>query len=170
MSEFDTTNWRSDKILTLPEAEQMAADLHAQGKRLVTVNGSFDLLHAGHLDQLEEAKRQGDILFVGVNSDASVRQGKGENRPLVAEEARAALLAALVCVDYVVVVNEDYSEVPRKLIEVIRPAVHVNGPDYGDPTEWIEWSVMQRHGTRGVVVQRRNDLSTSELIKKIKQL
>lgn len=168
MSEFDTTNWRNDKILNLPEAEQKAAELHAQGKRLVTVNGTFDLLHVGHLDQLEEAKQQGDALFVGVNSDESVRQGKGEGRPFVPVEARAALLAALVCVNYVVVIDADYSEVPKKFIEVIRPAVHVNGSDYGDPTEWIEWPIMQKHGTRGFVVQRRNDLSTSKLIEKIR--
>ena len=165
--EFDTTNWRMDKVLGVNEAEKLAAELKTQNKKLVTVNGSFDLVHAGHLDQLEEAKRQGDVLWVGLNSDKSVREGKGEARPLVPELARAAMLAALSCVDYVVIIDEPYDEVQDVLIRTLKPDVHVNGPDYGEVESWIEYPVMQEVGATGFTVQRRNDLSTSEILKRV---
>ena len=164
---YDTTNWRTDKLITLDEAANIAADLKAQGKRLVTANGSFDLLHAGHLDQLEEAKKQGDSLFVGVNSDASVRDGKGPTRPFIAEQPRAALLAALACTDYVVIVDEPYDHLAQIFLRAIKPHVHVNGPDYGEPKSWLEWPVMQELDIAGHVVQKSNDLSTSDVVKKI---
>lgn len=165
---FDTTNWRTEKILTAEEAAKKAAELRDSGQKLVTVNGSFDILHAGHLDQLEEAKKQGDALFVGVNSDESIREGKGENRPFIPEQARAAMLAALACVDYVVIIDAPYSKVQDILIDTVQPQVHVNGPDYGKPETWIEWPAMQKYGTVGFRVKVRNTLSTSELVKKIK--
>lgn len=172
---FDTTNWRVEKIKSLEEASIVAEELKQQGMKIVTVNGSFDLLHAGHLDQLEEARKQGDVLFVGVNSDVSVREGKNrpfdvaQGKPYITEEARAAMLAALACVDYVVIVYASYDEVAQTFIRAIQPHVHVNGPDYGAPETWIEWPAMQEVGASGYTVQKRNDLSTSELIEKIKQ-
>ena len=166
---FDTTNWRNEKIVSLEEAQQKAADLKAAGKRLVTVNGSFDILHAGHLDQLEEAKKQGDILFIGVNSDASVKDGKGPTRPFIPEQARAAMLAALACVDYVIIINAPYNKVQDMLIDTVQPHVHVNGPDYGEPETWIEWPTMQKYGTQGFSVSVRNPLSTTYLVEKIKK-
>jgi rfaE bifunctional protein nucleotidyltransferase chain/domain len=166
MSSFDTTNWRTEKVLTLLAAELRAKELRDEGKKLVTVNGSFDILHAGHLDQLEEAKKQGDVLFVGLNSDASVRGAKGENRPIVPEEARAAMLAALICVDYVVMIDKPYNEVPQAFVTAIKPAVHVNGPDYGPVETWIEWPAMQAVGAEGYVIKKRNNLSTSALLEK----
>lgn len=150
-------------------AHDVALRLRAEGKRLVTTNGSFDLLHAGHLDQLEEARRQGDVLFVGLNIDRAVRAAKGESRPLLPEEARAAMLAALACVDYVILMPGTYQEEPMKtLLPAVRPHVHVNGPDYGTPTNWVEWPVMKTFGIEGYVVPRRNDLSTSAIVRKIK--
>ena len=166
---FDRTNWRNEKIVTPQEAVNITARLRAEGRRLVTTNGSFDLLHAGHLDQLEEARRQGDALFVGLNTDAAVRNAKGPNRPLVPEAARAALLAALTCVDYVVIMPGSYAEEPMlSLLESVRPHVHVNGPDYGPPPTWVEWPTMQKHQTSGHTVLRRNDLSTSALVRAIR--
>lgn len=165
MTSFDTTNWRSNKIRTLEELELIAEALRKQGQRLVTVNGCFDILHVGHLDQLEEAKRQGDVLFVGINSDASIRSGKEEDRPFISEQARAAMLAALECVGYVTVIDGPYgAEIPQALLNAVRPHVHVNGPDYGSPPEWIEWPTMQKYGTQGYVVQRRNTVSVTNLI------
>lgn len=169
MTKFDTTNWRTGKILTIAEAQRRADELKESGKRLVTVNGSFDLLHAGHLDQLEEAKHQGDVLFVGINSDASVQAEKGKDRPVNPEQARAALLAALMCVDFVVIVDAPYAEVQNALLRAVKPDVHVNGSDYGEPGSWIEWPVMQEVGAEGYVVQKRNDLATSDIIKKIRE-
>lgn len=168
MASFDTTNWRMDKIVTLEQAGEIAANLKDEGKKIVTVNGSFDILHAGHLDQLEEAKKQGEVLFVGVNSDSSVREKKGEGRPYFPEAARAAMLAALVCVDYVVVIAAPYDEAQNVLIRAVKPDVHANGPDYGPVESWIEWPVMQEVGAKGYVARRRNDLSTSALIAKIR--
>ena len=167
--QFDTGNWRKDKIITLAGAEAIASELRAQHKKLVTVNGSFDLLHAGHLDQLEEAKKQGDVLFVGINSDASVREGKGAARPYVSEDARAALLAALACTDYVIVIDASYNGgVPEALIKAVKPNVHVNGSDYGPQESWVEWPVMRQFDTKGYTVQHRNPFSTSDLIAKIR--
>ena len=154
--------------MTINEAQSRAVELKESGKKLVTVNGSFDLLHAGHLDQLEEAKHQGDMLFVGINSDASVQEEKGKDRPINSEQARAALLAALECVDFVVIVDAPYAEVQNVLLRAVKPDVHVNGPDYGEPPSWIEWPIMQEVGATGCVVQRRNDLATSDIIKKIR--
>lgn len=168
MIHFDTTNWRVEKILTLADAEQKAADFKKEDKKLVTVNGSFDLMHAGHLDQLEEAKKQGDMLFVGINSDASVKEAKGEDRPLISEQARAAMLAALECVDFVVVVDAAYDEVQNVLLRTVKPDIHVNGPDYGEPETWIEWPTMQEVGAVGYVVQKRNNLATSDIVAKIR--
>lgn len=167
---FDTTNWRTEKIRTLKEATAKAAELKAAGKKLVTVNGSFDILHAGHLDQLEEAKQQGDVLFVGINSDTSIRNEKGENRPLIPEPARAAMLAALICVDYVVILDEPYADIPHQsFLLAIKPDVHVNGPDFGAVETWVEYSVMQNLGIKGHTITRRNDFSTTDLVNKIKE-
>src|SRR5689334_11766824 len=101
-------HWRTEKILTLEQAAQKSAELKAQGKKIVTVNGGFDILHAGHLDMLEEAKQRGDYLFVGVNSDTSIKNKKGEERPFIPEAERIAMLAALACVDYVVLLDFPY--------------------------------------------------------------
>lgn len=165
MAQFDTTNWRREKILTSEQARASAQRLRRAGKRLVTVNGSFDMLHIGHLDQLEEAKQQGDVLFVGINNDAAIREAKGGTRPLIPEQARAAILAALVCVDFVVVMRGAYRDEPHgSLLPAVRPHVHVNGPDRGAQETWIEWPVMQELGIEGYKVKLRNDLSTTAIL------
>lgn len=163
-------HWRTEKILNLEKAKELATNLRDSGKTLVTVNGSFDLLHAGHLDMLEEAKQQGDVLFVGMNSDASVREGKGEGKPFIPEQERAAMLAALVCVDYVIIINAPYKKVQDVVIETIEPNVHANGSEYGKPEEWIEWPIMQKVGAKGYVVERREGLATSDIVGKIQKL
>ncbi|MCE9642755.1 MAG: adenylyltransferase/cytidyltransferase family protein [Candidatus Andersenbacteria bacterium] len=163
--------WRYDKILTIEQAKQKADELHAEGKKLVTVNGVFDLLQAGHLDFLEEAKRQGDVLFVGINTDKSVHDKKGPERPIIPQDQRAALLAALACVDYVVIMNGGYDEEPHgSFLPAIKPNVHVNGDDHGQAESWIEYPAMQAVGATAYVVKRRPNLSTSEIIEKIKAL
>lgn len=158
----------SEKILTPEAASARANELRRLGKRLVTVNGSFDLLHAGHLAILEEAKAQGDVLFVGMNSDASVRQYKGPDRPIIPQEYRAQMLAALACVDGVVII--DAPEAAAPLLKLIRPHVHVNGSEYGSPREWVEYPTMTKYGVTGYTCQRRPGLATSEIMKKIQQL
>lgn len=163
--------WRYDKILTIEQAKQRAEELRSQGKKLVTVNGVFDLLQAGHLDFLEEAKQQGDVLFVGINTDKSVHDKKGPERPIIPQEQRAALLAALACVDYVVIMPGGYDEEPHgSFLPSIKPNVHVNGDDHGQAESWIEYPVMQELGIDSYTVKRRPNLSTSEIIEKIKAL
>lgn len=167
---FDRTNWRMEKIVDTQVAARLAETHRAAGRRVVTTNGTFDLLHAGHLDQLEEARRQGDVLFVGVNTDEAVRAAKGPSRPFVPAAARAALLAALACVDHVVMLPGDFTEEPmRSLLRPVRPHVHVNGPDYGAPSTWREWAVMQELGISGHAVPRRNAFSTSALVREIQR-
>ena len=149
-------HWRYDKILTLEQAAQKAEELRAQGKKIITANGGFDILHAGHLDLLEEAKQQGDILMIGLNSDASLKEGKGESRPLVGEQERAALLAALACVDYVIIIDAPYhGGVPDRLLRAVKPTMHANGAEYGPSDKWIEWPTMHELGIAGYSVERR---------------
>jgi len=161
-------HWRTNKILALTDASKKMADLRKEGKIVVTVNGSFDLLHAGHLDMLEEAKQQGDVLCIGLNSDQSIQKAKGPDRPYVPAQQRAALLAALTCVDYVSIIDAPYEELPLFLIRAIKPNIHVNGSEYGSPETWVEWPAMQEVGAKGYIVSRRPGLATSDIIKNIK--
>ena len=102
-------------------------DLKQHGKKIVFTNGCFDVLHFGHVYYLMEAKKLGDLLVIGLNSDSSVRRLKGNSRPINGEKERAFVLAALSCVDYVVVFEED---TPKELIEIVNPDVLVKGGDY----------------------------------------
>jgi D-beta-D-heptose 7-phosphate kinase/D-beta-D-heptose 1-phosphate adenosyltransferase len=141
----------------------LAGLLRTQGKRIVTINGSFDLLHAGHLFILEEARRQGDVLIVGLNSDASVKRYKSADRPLIPEAERAQMLLGLRCVDYVHVFDED---VPMPFLEEVRPDVHVNGSEYG--ADCVEAPTVRKHGGLIHIVEKIPGLSTSQIIAKIK--
>ncbi len=105
----------------------MVARLKGEGKRLVFTNGCFDLLHVGHVRSLAEAKGLGDVLIVGLNSDGSVRRLKGEGHPLVPQEERAEVLAALEAVDYVVIFEEDTAE---RLLSLLQPHLYVKGGNY----------------------------------------
>jgi rfaE bifunctional protein nucleotidyltransferase chain/domain len=127
----------------------------------VTVNGSFDLLHAGHLHILREARRQGDVLVVGVNSDASVQALKGPGRPLISQAERARLLMALRDVDYVHIFDE---LTPIAFLEQIRPDVHVNGAEYGP--DCVEAPAIRASGGRLHLVDRLPGLSTSDLLRR----
>ncbi|MCL5290695.1 MAG: D-glycero-beta-D-manno-heptose 1-phosphate adenylyltransferase, partial [Firmicutes bacterium] len=115
------------KIKTLEELLPSVKMHRQEGKKLVFTNGCFDLLHKGHVLYLNQARALGDILIVGVNSDSSVRQLKEPGRPLIPQEERALLVAALEYTDYVVIFDEDR---PDRLLEAIRPDIHVKGGDY----------------------------------------
>jgi D-beta-D-heptose 7-phosphate kinase/D-beta-D-heptose 1-phosphate adenosyltransferase len=153
---YDTDRRRLIERVALAE---LSARLKAQGKRIVTVNGSFDVLHAGHLHILNEARRQGDVLIVGLNSDASVRGYKGPERPVVTERRRAEMLLALRMVDYVHIFGEAD---PRAFLEQIRPHVHVHGAEYGE--DCIESDTVKRGGGVVHIVPRIPGLSTSGLV------
>jgi D-beta-D-heptose 7-phosphate kinase / D-beta-D-heptose 1-phosphate adenosyltransferase len=144
----------------LPE---LSVSLKGQGKRVVTINGSFDLFHAGHLYILQQAREQGDVLIVGLNSDASVKRYKGPDRPLVTEVERADLLLGLRCVDYVHIFDEAD---PIAFLDAVRPDVHVNGAEYGE--DCIEAPTVKEHGGRIHLVGRIGGLSTSGLLDKIR--
>ncbi|HFQ79934.1 MAG TPA: D-glycero-beta-D-manno-heptose 1-phosphate adenylyltransferase, partial [Desulfobacterales bacterium] len=116
-----------NKIHSAADLSSKFKDLRAAGRRLVFTNGCFDILHPGHVTYLEEARRQGDCLVVGLNSDASVRAIKGPARPINDENSRARVLAALGCVDYVTIFNE---ETPLTLIKLLRPQILVKGADW----------------------------------------
>jgi rfaE bifunctional protein nucleotidyltransferase chain/domain len=113
--------------LSLDQAAALAGRVRADGKRVVLANGCFDLLHVGHVRYLEGARALGDVLFVGINSDAAVARLKGRGRPLMPAAERAEMLGALRAVDHVVVFDEDTAD---GLVERLRPHVHVKGTDY----------------------------------------
>ncbi|HKP97340.1 MAG TPA: bifunctional heptose 7-phosphate kinase/heptose 1-phosphate adenyltransferase [Fibrobacteria bacterium] len=143
----------------------LAAALRAQGKRIVTVNGSFDLLHAGHVHILEEARSQGDVLLVGLNSDASVRAYKGAKRPILPESQRARMLLAMRAVDFVHIFDEAE---PMPFLAEIKPHVHVNGSEYG--ADCIEAPLIRSQGGRIHIVEKLPGLSTSEILARVRSL
>ena len=138
-------------------------ELKRERKKIATLNGSFDLLHAGHLQIIYEASLQGDVLIVALNTDASIQKYKSPKRPIVSLPFRARMMAALGFVDFVTCFDETD---PRVILEKIRPHVHVNGAEYG--AECIEAEVVKRHGGKIHIVPLVPGLSTSNLIKKIK--
>ena len=138
-------------------------------KKIVTTNGSFDILHIGHVRFLQEAKKKGDILVVGVNSNNSVRQWKKiigntnwDKRPIIDEKDRAEMIASLECVDYVTIFDEPDC---IKFVESVKPDIHVNGSDYGK--NCIERDVVEKYGGKVHIIKLIKGYSTSALIKKI---
>jgi len=142
---------------------RLVRELKERRKRIVFTNGCFDLLHAGHVTYLQAARSFGDLLILGLNSDASIRRLKGEKRPLIGETERAHLLAALDCVDFVVIFDED---TPLKLIEAIRPDVLVKGGDYTREGV-VGHELVESYGGRVELVQFVDGRSTSGIIEQI---
>lgn len=136
----------------------------ALNKKIVSTNGCFDILHIGHVRYLQESKKQGDILIVCVNSDSSVKRLKGDSRPINNEADRAEVLAALACVDYVVIFDED---TPCNLIEIIKPDVHTKGGDY-NPDNLPETKVIRENGGELVFINFVEGKSTTSTIAKMK--
>jgi D-beta-D-heptose 7-phosphate kinase/D-beta-D-heptose 1-phosphate adenosyltransferase len=151
------------KRVTLDEIATLAEAYRRQGKSIVFTNGCFDLLHVGHLRCLEEAAQLGDILIVGINSDNSVRRLKGESRPVINEQDRATLLAALACVDHVVVFDDD---TPHECLRRIRPDWLVKGGTYG-PHEVVGQELVESYGGRAHVTSRVGDMSTTRILQTI---
>lgn len=150
------------KILAREAMACERARLRAAGKKLVFTNGAFDLLHAGHVTYLEFARGQGDALVVGLNSDASVRRYKGEKRPVNGQADRARVLAALECVDYVVVFDEDE---PAALVAALVPDVLVKGADWAHYVSGRD--IVERAGGRVVLAPMVEGRSTSGMIARI---
>jgi D-glycero-beta-D-manno-heptose 1-phosphate adenylyltransferase len=137
----------------------------SRGQRIVLANGCFDTLHVGHVRYLEGARREGDVLVVGVNGDSSVCTLKGPGRPILDEQARAQLVASLRAVDYVVVFKEQSVE---SLLESFRPDVHAKGTDYTAETV-PERAIAARLGIRVAIVGDPKEHSTRELLESIRK-
>jgi D-glycero-beta-D-manno-heptose 1-phosphate adenylyltransferase len=155
----------TSKVLSRAELLEAVKDARAAGKTIVFANGAFDLLHVGHVRYLEAARREGDWLAVGVNSDASVARAKGPSRPVLPEGDRAEIVAALRCVDAVVIFPEGS---PAELIAALQPEVHAKGTDY-TPDSVPERGAVAAYGGRTVIVGDPKDHGTTDLIERIRK-
>lgn len=153
----------SRKIQSLPKLSLELTSLRQKNKKIVFTNGCFDLLHLGHVRLLEKAKKLGDILVVGLNSDRSVRRLKGDSRPFFKEKDRASVLAALEAVDYVTLFSEP---TPAKLIERLKPDILVKGGDYSQE-QIVGAKTVRKNGGKVVVVPLVKGHSSSRIIRKI---
>ena len=154
----------SDKLKTLDELIEIAAQARRNGKSVVFTNGCFDLLHRGHVHVLRQAKAAGDLLVVAINSDQSVKAIKGPTRPVTAEMDRLELIAAMEMVDYVILFDEPD---PSKLITAIKPNVLAKGGDWGADGV-VGADIVEREGGRVVLVPYLKGYSTSEIIERIR--
>lgn len=151
-------------VQTREELGEYIEGLRKQGKTIVTTNGCFDILHVGHVRILKQAKSLGDVLVVGINSDASVRDLKGPERPINNQDDRAELLASLECVDVVSIFTEG---TPVEFIKVVKPDIHVKGADY-KPQDLEETPVVESLGGRIEILPLVPQKSTTSLVQKIR--
>lgn len=155
-----------DKIKTVNTLKDILSRLKKQKKSIVFTNGCFDILHVGHVTYLENAKREGDILVVAVNSDDSLRRLKGEGRPIVNQDDRMKILAALESVDFVISFEEDD---PASMVKRLNPDVIVKGSDWKED-EVIGGEYVKKMGGKVVTIPLCEGYSTTSLIEKIKRL
>lgn len=163
--EGPTLTGMDNKIVTLDEMRRLSHEYTTLGRTVVFTNGCFDILHAGHVAYLEKAKSFGDVLVLGLNSDASVRQIKGDLRPVICQAQRARVVAALGCVDHVVLFDEPD---PGELIRSIVPHVLVKGADWPED-QIIGARFVKECGGRVARVAFEEDISTSKIIERIGQ-
>jgi len=154
---------QATKYYPAPALAEVLADLRRQGKRIVFTNGCFDLLHPGHIYLLSQAKALGEVLVVGVNSDASVKRLKGAQRPILSEAERILLLSALGVVDYVTTFRED---TPLELIRLLQPQVLVKGGDW-NLEALVGREVVEEEGGKVVLISYQAGFSTTDIIERI---
>jgi D-beta-D-heptose 7-phosphate kinase/D-beta-D-heptose 1-phosphate adenosyltransferase len=154
------------KLSNLESLIQMRPEWRKAGKTVVWTNGCFDLLHVGHVRSLQAAKRLGDVLIVGLNSDSSVRGLKGPGRPVVSEAERSELLSALECVDHVVIFD-DFT--PERLLGLLKPDIHCKGADYAPPSGKLipERALVEAYGGKVIFLPVIEGLSTTILLNRI---
>lgn len=152
------------KLVDPKDVASLAASIKREGHTIVTLNGSFDILHAGHLFTIFEAAALADVLIMALNTDASVKSYKGSNRPIIPLSCRLELISAIECVDYLTWFDEPD---PRNILDKIAPHVHANGIEYGE--NCIEKAVVEKHGGRVHLIPRIGvgTLATSDIIKKV---
>jgi len=153
------------RVFSRAEAVRLVEGLRAQGRRVVFTNGVFDLLHPGHVRYLRAARALGDALIVGVNSDRSVGLNKGPGRPINPEDERAEVLAALECVDAVVLFDE---ETPHEIISCLQPDVLVKGADWAED-RIAGRDLVEGRGGRVVRIPLAQGFSTTELIRRVRR-
>ncbi|NGX26288.1 MAG: Bifunctional protein HldE [Chlamydiae bacterium] len=152
------------KYIDPKQIQSFCVKLKKNGQSIATLNGSFDLLHPGHLEMIYQASLQADVLFVLLNTDASIQAYKNPNRPINPLDVRLKLIAALEMVDYVSWFAETD---PSAILEKVRPHVHVNGGDYGK--DCIEEQVVKKHGGTLHIIELIDGYSSTNIIEKIRQ-
>ena len=153
-------------VMSLEQLLVAVADARSHGERVVFTNGCFDIIHAGHVSYLEQARRCGDRLIVAVNSDASVRRLKGSGRPINPEERRMAVLAGMEAVDWVVCFTQD---TPLALLQALQPDLLVKGGDYQAKEDVVGWEVVEAYGGQVQVLDMVESLSTSAIVNRIQE-
>lgn len=158
----DFFNIIQKKIISKEELIKVSFREHYFNKKIVFTNGCFDILHLGHIYYLNKARSLGDILIIGLNSDASVKNLKGDMRPINQQKARAQLLAALLCTDYITIFEED---TPLELIKIVRPDILVKGGDY-TPDKIAGADFVRSYGGSIQIIPYLEGYSTSNIIQK----
>tara|TARA_Y100000816_G_C25980253_1_gene511785 strand:+ start:467 stop:949 length:483 start_codon:yes stop_codon:yes gene_type:complete len=151
------------KIVDLDSLKKICLELREHGKKIIFTNGCFDILHSGHIHSLVEAKKNGDILIVAINSDKSVKKIKGKSRPIIHESNRSLILSCLYFVDYIIQFDE---ETPREIICQILPDVLIKGKDY-QGKEIAGEDCLKANGKTIKLIDLVEDISTSDIVKKI---
>ena len=154
---------KTAKILPLPALRRIVDEARGRGLRVVLANGGFDLIHAGHVRYLREARKRGDLLVVALNSDASLSGLKGPGRPILPQRERAEIIAAFEGVDYVVIFGEPDVE---RILRALRPDVHVKGSDYTKDTV-PEREIVRSYGGKVAIAGGPKIRSTSDIISRI---
>ena len=160
----DIIESNNSKICKLNDLKNLSDYYKSNGKIIVGTNGCFDLFHAGHLDSLEFASKQGDKLFVGLNSDKSVKSLKGQNRPIISFEDRARILSSISFVDHVVEIDNE----PIEFYRALAPDLLVKGNEY-EKKKIIGEDIVQNNGGKVIFHKRENKISTSEIINKLRK-
>ncbi|MCR4315758.1 MAG: adenylyltransferase/cytidyltransferase family protein [Planctomycetes bacterium] len=165
MSDCETSSVRSKLIKDRAELAEVTKKLRAEGKEVVFTNGTFDVLHVGHVRCLEAARGLGDVLIVGLNSDASVRGNKGEGRPLITELERAEILAGLWSVDYITIFSEKTVDC---LLELVQPRIYAKGTDY-NLDNLPERMTVERLGIKLALTGDPKTHSATELVDELRE-
>ena len=155
----------SEKLVTKDKLKTLLEEWNSQNQKIVFTNGCFDILHRGHVEYLSHSKDLGDILILGLNTDASVKRlGKSPERPINSEDTRATILAGLECVDAIILFNED---TPYELIKFVQPDVLVKGNDYL-AEDIVGYDIVTAKGGKVITIQLVDGFSTTKLIEKMK--